>query len=114
MLDREGPFTPTELARRLGIGPSTLTYRLKALEAEGTLTRRPNPADGRSAFVELSAAGRRRWKRVIPSLTETLRSAERRIALPHDEVAASLDALSAAVDEEVRVRQGKKTLARDS
>jgi DNA-binding MarR family transcriptional regulator len=101
VLDREGPLTPTELARRLGIGPSTLTYRLKALEARGVVVRRANPDDGRSALVQLSAYGRRRWQETVPAFAEALRRAERRIALPHHEVAASLDAIGAALEEEL-------------
>ncbi len=106
MLDRSGPLTPTELAKRLGIGPSTLTYRLKALEARGIVVRRTNPTDGRSALVQLTAYGQRRWQETIPAFAEALRRAERRIALPHDEVAASLDAIAAALDEELAARPG--------
>ena len=67
VLDRHGPLTPSALADQLGVGPSTLTYRLKALEAADVLVRRPNPDDGRSSLVELSPDGRSRWRVTIPA-----------------------------------------------
>ena len=94
-LDRHGPLTPGALADQLGVGPSTLTYRLKALEAAGVLVRRPNPDDGRSALVELSRDGRSRWRATIPAFADALRRAERRVELPQDEVAAALEAVAA-------------------
>ena len=100
VLDRHGPLTPTELAGRLGVGASTLTYRLKSLEAQGVVTRRPNPDDGRSALVDLSPEGRSHWLATIPAFAEALRRAERRVALPQDQVAAALEAIAAALDAE--------------
>lgn len=104
VLDREGPMTPSELAGRLGVGGSTLTYRLKSVEARGVVVRRPNPDDGRSTILELSESARRHWRNVIPGFAETLRGAERRVALPQDEVAAALEALAQAIDEELASR----------
>jgi DNA-binding MarR family transcriptional regulator len=101
VLDRHGPLTPTELAHRLGVGASTLTYRLKLLDSTGIVTRRPNPDDGRSQLVELSDAGRRRWQAIVPTFAEALRQAERRVALPHRDVEAALDAIAAAIDAEL-------------
>jgi DNA-binding MarR family transcriptional regulator len=101
VLDRHGPLTPSALADRLGIGPSTLTYRLKALEAAGILARRPNPDDGRSSLVELSPDGRGRWHVIMPTFAEVLRRAERRVELPQDEVVAALEAVAGAIDAEL-------------
>jgi DNA-binding MarR family transcriptional regulator len=102
VLDRHGPITPSVLADQLGVGPSTLTYRLKALEAADVVVRRPNPDDGRSSLVELSPGGRSRWRATIPAFAEALRRAERRVELPQDEVAAALDAVAGAIDAELR------------
>jgi DNA-binding MarR family transcriptional regulator len=104
-LDRDGPLTPSGLADRLGVGPSTLTYRLKALEAAGVIVRRPNPDDGRSALVELSPDGRSHWRATIPAFAEALRRAERRVELPQDEVAAALDAVADAIDAELQASE---------
>ena len=102
VLDRHGPITPSVLANQLGVGPSTLTYRLKALEAEDVVVRRPNPDDGRSSLVELSPGGLSRWRATIPAFAEALRRAERRVELPQDEVAAALDAVAGAIDAELK------------
>lgn len=50
---RPGPVTFTELKRLTGISPVTLSRRLKALEAEGMVSRRPLPVVPRR--VEYSA-----------------------------------------------------------
>lgn len=105
VLDRHGPLTPSALADQLGVGPSTLTYRLKALEAAGILVRRPNPDDGRSSLVELSPDGRSRWRATIPAFSEALRRAERRVDLPQDEVAAALEAVAGAIDAELEASE---------
>jgi DNA-binding MarR family transcriptional regulator len=48
-----------EVAEILHLHPSTLTGVLKRLEDRGLLERRPDPADGRRALLQLSARGRR-------------------------------------------------------
>jgi DNA-binding MarR family transcriptional regulator len=105
VLERHGPLTPSALANQLGVGPSTLTYRLKALEAAGALVRRPNPKDGRSALVELSRDGRSRWRATIPAFAEALRRAERRVELPQDEVTAALEAVAGAIEAELKASE---------
>jgi DNA-binding MarR family transcriptional regulator len=47
----------SDLGRRLGITPSTLTRNLARLEAEGLVGRVPDPRDGRAFQVALTAAG---------------------------------------------------------
>ena len=57
LLRRYGPATPTQVHRWTGLRPTTVSAHLKRLEARGHITRVPNPADGRSHQVGLSAAG---------------------------------------------------------
>ena len=64
------------------------------MESRGIVVRRANPDDRRSALVQLTAYGRRRWQETLPAFADALRRAERRIAMPHDKVAASLDAIA--------------------
>lgn len=47
----------SDLGKRLGITPSTLTRNLARLEAEGLVGRIPDPEDGRAVQVALTAAG---------------------------------------------------------
>jgi DNA-binding MarR family transcriptional regulator len=93
-----GPVTPSALAARLGLSPSTLTYRLRGLERDGLVARRPNPADGRSALLELSPAGRARWDEARPVWLEAIRSIERELDLPTEEVLDVLREVARAAD----------------
>ena len=92
------PVTPSALAARLGISPSTLTYRLRSLERDGLVARRPNPGDGRSALLELAPAGRTRWDECRPIWLEAVRSIERELTLPSAEVVDTLRELARAAD----------------
>src|SRR3954449_2907653 len=56
-VDRHGPLTPSEFADRERIKRPTATRLLANLEAEGLVTRTPDPADGRSALIALSPQG---------------------------------------------------------
>lgn len=89
-------MTPRALGARLGVTPSTLTGHLAALERRGHARRTANPADGRSALVELTAEGRatlatcrRGFRRMLAALKEQLPA-------PADEVRAVLLQVDAA------------------
>ncbi len=51
-------LAPTELFSALMVASGTMTNRLQRLEASGFIERHPNPADGRSLLVQLTASGR--------------------------------------------------------
>src|SRR4051794_21482092 len=53
-----GSVTPTELARTLGMAPTTLSATIDRLVRKGQVRRRPNPDDGRSYVLELTAKGK--------------------------------------------------------
>jgi DNA-binding MarR family transcriptional regulator len=57
-LDREGPRSVSELATAERIRPQSMAQTVGELEAEGLVTRRPDPQDRRRAVVELTDAGR--------------------------------------------------------
>jgi len=54
-----GPMRLSDLGRRLGIAPSTLTRNLERLIEGGLVVRVTDAQDARSARVRLTAAGRR-------------------------------------------------------
>lgn len=58
-LDRRGPLPLGELASAEGIGPSSLTRIVAALETAELVERSPHPDDRRVALVTISAKGRR-------------------------------------------------------
>ncbi len=56
-LHHTGPVTPSHLAELLAIPPTTISTHVRRLEQRGAIQRIPNPADGRSAFLQLTAQG---------------------------------------------------------
>jgi len=54
---RSGPVRPSDLARTEAVAAPTLTRLIAELERRGFLTRRQDPADGRSYLVEATDAG---------------------------------------------------------
>jgi DNA-binding MarR family transcriptional regulator len=57
-LDREGPQSVSDLAAGARMRPQSMAQTVKELEERGLVARRPDPDDGRRAFVELTDAGR--------------------------------------------------------
>jgi DNA-binding MarR family transcriptional regulator len=56
-LDRCGPQSVSELAAAERVRPQSMAQTVGDLEADGFVTRRPDPHDGRRALVELTALG---------------------------------------------------------
>lgn len=56
-LDRDGPASVSGLAASERMRPQSMAQTVHDLEIAGLVSRRPDPADGRRAFVELTAAG---------------------------------------------------------
>jgi len=52
LLDRDGPLTGRQLAKRSGLAPASVTNLVDRLEAKGFARRTRNPADGRSMLIE--------------------------------------------------------------
>jgi DNA-binding MarR family transcriptional regulator len=55
LLERSGPLTAGELARRSGLAPASVTALVDRLERKGFARRVPNPGDGRSVLVEVDS-----------------------------------------------------------
>jgi DNA-binding MarR family transcriptional regulator len=67
-LRRAGPpfcLSPTELYNSLLISSGAMTNRLERLESAGYIRRLPDPDDGRSMLVALTAKGKRLIERVV-------------------------------------------------
>ena len=56
-LDRDGPSSISALAVCERMRPQSMAQIVHDLETAGLVSRRPDPADGRRAFVELTAVG---------------------------------------------------------
>ncbi len=57
-LDRDGAASISDLAAAERMRPQSMAQTVHDLEQDGLVSRRPDPADGRRAFVELTGAGR--------------------------------------------------------
>jgi DNA-binding MarR family transcriptional regulator len=57
-LDREGPASVSDLAAAERMRPQSMAQTVRDLEEAGLVSRRPDPDDGRRAFVELTDEGR--------------------------------------------------------
>jgi DNA-binding MarR family transcriptional regulator len=102
-----GPIQPSELARAMGLAPSTLTRNLEPLVAAGWVVQEAG-ADARCRVVRATEAGvalraeaQRAWKRSQLAVNRKL-GAERVVALHAllDECVALLDAGDGEADDE--------------
>lgn len=57
-LDREGAMSTSDLAAAERVRPQSMAQTVSELEADGLINRRPDPADGRRALLELTDRGR--------------------------------------------------------
>ena len=56
-LDRQGAMGVSDLAAAERVRPQSMAQTVADLEAAGMVTRRPDPADGRRALVEMTPLG---------------------------------------------------------
>lgn len=57
-LDREGPGSTSDLAAAERVRSQSMAQTVGELEADGLISRRPDPVDGRRSLVELTDKGR--------------------------------------------------------
>ena len=57
-LDREGPRSTSELAASERVRPQSMAQTVGELEADGLISRHPDPRDGRRASLKLTRKGR--------------------------------------------------------
>jgi DNA-binding MarR family transcriptional regulator len=58
-LDREGARSTSDLAAAERVRPQSMAQTVSELESDGLISRRPDPADGRRALLELTDKGQR-------------------------------------------------------
>jgi DNA-binding MarR family transcriptional regulator len=96
-LDRSGAMGVSDLAAAERVRPQSMAQTVAELESAGMVTRRPDPADGRRALVELTPHG-------IATLQADRRDREGWLA---QAIAADLDAA-----ERASLRRGVELLRR--
>lgn len=70
----EKPLTMTELADGVVYSRSGLTYQAGLLDQAGLIKRKSSPQDERATLVTITAAGRRRLRRVMPGHIEVAKT----------------------------------------
>jgi len=96
-----GPVTPTALATRMGVPLTTLADAVRRLDARGEIERLPNPEDGRSHLLTLSAAGQARRKAAHPGVVGSVEDVRKHLEVPLEEVEAAMDDVHRALQEAV-------------
>ena len=69
----DGRLRMSELAEKVLVSRSHLTYRVDRLEKPGYVCRRPCPEDGRAIWAELTDAGRDLLERAAPGHVTAVR-----------------------------------------
>src|SRR3954451_22082888 len=101
----DGPLTPTALADYLMMPLSTAIFRVKRLEARGHAERVPNPDDGRSFLIRVTAEGQRLLDEARPVFRDYAEAVEARLGRERvDVLSNALVALREAVDDELEAR----------
>jgi DNA-binding MarR family transcriptional regulator len=94
--------TPTELARNLGMSPTTLSAMLNRLEQKREIRRRRDPDDGRRYALELTAKGERTRRRNLERFPAWLESVRDHLGTDPEDVLEPMhrleEALRAALD----------------
>jgi DNA-binding MarR family transcriptional regulator len=84
------PVTPTGLEAAIGLAGTTLRDRIRDLTRAGLVERLPNAEDGRSYFLQTTAAG--------AALARTAQATARRVTALLERQAGSLDVLRDPLD----------------
>ncbi|HET6986762.1 MAG TPA: MarR family transcriptional regulator [Kribbella sp.] len=75
VLKRDGEQRGGEIAAKLGVDASVVSRQVTALEADGLVSRRPDPADARVGLISLSPRGKAQLEALHSSYTQHLRAA---------------------------------------
>ncbi len=92
-----GPLSPTELAQRTGMPPTTLSDYVARFVERKLVTRSPNPDDRRSYLLEVTGEGHRRHMHAGRGLNATNRLIAEQLEVAPADVRAALLELEQAL-----------------
>ena len=92
------PMTPTELAERMGLRPTTTADYVQRLVELGHVERTPNPADGRSYLLKPTERGWKAFDRANVPSRKALAEVDRRLERPLEEIHEGIKELIRALD----------------
>ena len=105
----EGPLSVGALAQRLGVTHAAVSQVRAALEGEGLIAARPDPADGRRQHLALTPRGLDMARRLQPLWTAVGAAGAALLAEASPNLMADLDGLDRALDRcglKARVEEG--------
>jgi DNA-binding MarR family transcriptional regulator len=91
------PVTPGALSAETGLPPTTVRDYVRRLVERGDVRKIPNPADGRSYHLVLTAKGRGITHRGWPAVVTAFERVNRHLARPAGEYLANMRELREAV-----------------
>jgi DNA-binding MarR family transcriptional regulator len=101
----DGPQTPTDLARRAGMPPTTMSHYVRALLDRGHAICQAVPGDRRSYKIGLTASGLRAHANAGRAFAEADRRFSEAISIDEETARTVLDAIGdAATSAEARLR----------
>ncbi len=89
------PLAPTEMARVVGMPPTTISHYVREMRERGHLEEEANPRDGRSRMLRLSASGRAAHRRANAAFEAAYRRFVRQLPDP-DTAKRALEEIEAA------------------
>lgn len=92
-----GSVTPTELARALGLSPTTLSAMIERLVQKGQVRRTPHLEDGRSYVLEPTAQGKATQARISRRFVKAIGEVRGHLDGDPDEVLAAMRLLEDAL-----------------
>jgi DNA-binding MarR family transcriptional regulator len=95
----EGPHAPTELARRTGMPPTSMSHFVRAMRQRGHAEAAPDPADRRSYRIVLTPAGRAAHGSASRAFAEADRRFLAALGVDEEEVRGLLRAIGEAAVE---------------
>jgi len=93
------PVTPTALSAETGLPPTTVRDYIRRLIESGDVSKTPNPSDGRSYHLVLTAKGRSVADRGWPAVVAAFERVESHLERPAAEHLAAMRELRAAVQQ---------------
>ena len=99
LIELHQPLTPTELAYESGLAPTTVRDMVNEMIGRGHVRRVENKEDGRSHFLEVTAAGRRFIARAGKAIRAAEQRIERRLGIRLDGLREPLSQLRRAARE---------------
>src|SRR3954453_223718 len=96
IIGAEGPRPRADLGRRHVLPLTTVLFRVRRLERRGHAERKPNPADGRSFTIQLTAAGQTLLPKAPPKFRAAAEGVEAQLGA--EQVTALRDSMAVLRD----------------